>query len=60
MAKRDSNRPVFELPPDSEPSEALLSSILYYKRRGMPLLYLARMRRMPYGFLLYVKSKYLD
>lgn len=51
--------PHFELPPDSEPSEHLLSKIKYYKSKDIPLLYLARMRRVPYGFILYISANYL-
>ena len=50
---------MYDIPPDGEPSEHLIAAIKYYSQSGKPLLYLARMRRVPYGFMIYVKTKYV-
>lgn len=52
-------RPVFGIPPDGEPSEALLSKIKSATDKGLPLSYLARMNRLPLGYIVFIKAKYL-
>ena len=49
----------FEIPPDGSPSKALLSKISQAKDAKRPLLYIARMNRMPYGYILYLKAEFL-
>lgn len=51
---------VFELPPHAEPSEALLSNIKRYKAEGKPLKFLARMRRVPAGFIFFLDKEYIQ
>jgi len=52
-----SNKIEFAIPPDGEISDALLSKIKQYENSRKPLIYLARMRRLPYGFLLYLSKE---
>lgn len=57
--KGNDSRPTFGIPPDGEPSETLLSKIKSYSDRGIPLAYIARMNRLPLGYIVYIKAKYL-
>jgi hypothetical protein len=43
---------VFGIPPDGAPSRGLLFKIKSAKEQGRPLLHVARMSRLPYGFIL--------
>jgi hypothetical protein len=59
MKNNNDHNAGYGIPPDGEPSEALLSAIKYYSESGKPLLYLARMRRVSYGYIIHIKSLYL-